>query len=220
MCNYCSIGITKASVTPKSDSKICCVQKGNVKAWYLLDSEKHEDILENTVVTKKYDRDNVNSEFVRIEITPNRLDKITRNKTDWTLRIDQNEKTVPTWYTENRLDAEAAAWQAWQTSAKTQILLADETLEELKEGYMFYCAGKIVSVSGSAQITNVSGSAQIISVYGSAQITYVSGSAQIISVYGSAQIISVYGYATAQKNGVLYISKTVKTKRIGKKGIL
>jgi len=193
-------------------------------------TSSHEEIIADTNLQEQTNIDHLNSQFVRIEITPKNPQKISRSPSDWTLRIDQDEKQVPEWYIVNRAKAEASAWAAWTESTAAQIILAGETRNEVTgDENIVWLFGTIETVGGSAQINYVGGSAKINYVGDSAKINYVRGSAQIIDVgdsakinyvRGSAKIAALYDYATAQKNGVLYLSKTVKTKRINKKGII
>ena len=77
---------------------------------------RHEEIIEELKLqdTKLVDRD-----FVRIEITPNNKEKLTRNQQDWTFKVDE-ETTIPAWYNESKKLIEELIWQSWSESIKTQ----------------------------------------------------------------------------------------------------
>ena len=86
---------------------------------------------------------------------------------------------MPMWAEKDAVKLIAEAWDAWDESRKTAVVLENETVAEVKDVYVVYCYGKIKSV------------------------------------YGNAQIKYVYNFATAIKDGILYVAKDCKVNRKG-----
>src|SRR3972149_6325324 len=131
--------------------------------------------------------------WVRFEINYKNLAKISRNRDDAVFKWDA--QTLPMWAEKDAVKLIAEAWDVWDESRKTAVVLENETVTEVKDVYIVVCQGKIECVYGNAQIKYVSGNAQIKHVSGNAQIEHVSGNAQIKHVSGNAQIEHVSGNA-------------------------
>ena len=68
-----------------------CIITRDLKVYWSKKSCSHEDILSELKLsdTKLVDRD-----FVRIEITPKKLENITRNAGDWNYRVDEEDTVL------------------------------------------------------------------------------------------------------------------------------
>ena len=91
----------------------------------------HDELLEK--IGLKDDRLE-DRQIVRIEITPKTVAKISRNREDWQLTVDE-EGTLPKWFTENKQKAEEACWKAWVESVQVQLAIGEER-KEVQDAYI------------------------------------------------------------------------------------
>jgi hypothetical protein len=108
-----------------------CIIDRKLNVHWLLNSNAHEEIIRHAGFKDERleDRD-----FVRIEITPKNTEKITRNKKDWNLKVDE-PGTLPDWYLKKIKKAHTQLWKAWGESVKRQLALNEEE-HRIKEQYM------------------------------------------------------------------------------------
>jgi hypothetical protein len=113
----------------------CLITREGLVVWNDR-TNSHDELVKtaNLKDEKLEDRD-----FVRIEITPKDKKKITRDKNDWELKVDE-EGTLPKWYTEKQTENEKKCFDAWAISVKTQVLINAETAD-ITDKYVL-CAGK------------------------------------------------------------------------------
>ena len=99
-----------------------CIIDRNGQVYWLKNSNSHEDIIHinNLKDDKIEDRD-----IVRIEIIPKDKKRVTRNKKDWVLNVDELE-TLPEWYVKNKKQNEKLCWNEWKKSVKEQIAINTE----------------------------------------------------------------------------------------------
>ena len=193
-------------------------EKGEV-LWLKEDTTDHE-----TIIAKHGLKDADDAKiWVRFEINYKDLAKISRNRAYAVFKWDC--QTLPKWAEENAVVLIANAWSAWEESRKTAVILESETVAEVKDYFVAVCLGKIEYVHGNAKIENVSDNAKIESVSDNAKIEYVSDNAKIENVYDNAQIEyvsdnakikTITEFASALKDGVIYLAKKAKTRKIGK----
>jgi len=105
----------------------CIVTKGG-KALWLKNSMSHEDIIREYKLDDMR-TDYINLSFIRLEIIPK--GKITRNKKDWVLNVDQHPQ--PDWYILDPEKYNKYAWDAWRESIQVNLALGEEcrTVEDV-----------------------------------------------------------------------------------------
>jgi hypothetical protein len=130
MCNYFSAIVTR-----------------DLKVHWSKKTCRHEDIIAELKLadTKLVDRD-----FVRVEITPNNKEKLTRNRADWTYKVDEDD-TVPAWYKKAEAIIQASIWVNWSESAKTQIVIDSESIE-VTDTYLLVQSSSKVVARGSSKV--------------------------------------------------------------------
>jgi hypothetical protein len=130
MCNYFSAIVTR-----------------DLKVHWSKKTCRHEDIIAELKLadTKLVDRD-----FVRVEITPNNKEKLTRNRADWTYKVDEDD-TVPAWYKKAEAIIQASIWVNWSESAKTQIVIDSESIE-VTDTYLLVQSSSTVVARGSSTV--------------------------------------------------------------------
>ena len=162
----------------------------------------HEDLLsELRLEDKKLEE----RDFVKIEIAPKDVKKVSRNREDWNFKIDE-ERTLPNWYDENVVKCQAACWKAWQESIEA-CLAVDKEEKSGKDQLFFAYDSSTVRTSGSSTV-EASGSATVIA-YGSSTVqaydsatviaydsaTVKASDSVTVRAYGSATVVA-YGSAT------------------------
>src|SRR3990170_6074189 len=166
-------------------------EKGEV-LWLKEDTTDHE-----TIIAKHGLKDADDAKiWVRFEINYKDLAKISRNRAYAVFKWDC--QTLPKWAEENAVVLIANAWSAWEESRKTAVILESETVAEVKDYFVAVCLGKIEYVHGNAKIENVS------------------DNAKIENVSDNAKIKTITEFASALKDGVIYLAKKAKTRKIGK----
>ena len=169
-------------------------EKGEV-LWLPENPVNHEAII------KKYrlnDTELKDRHFVRFEITPKcttellkvkQRNKLTRDL--FTFRWDE-EATLPKWLEENCVKLIEKAWCAAEKSWEIHYLFGEECIQELKEhGYIHM-------------------------MWGTSQVGVMMGTSQVGVMMGTSQVDEINDAASAYKNEILYLSKDVKTKKLGK----
>jgi hypothetical protein len=131
MCNYFSAIVTR-----------------DLKVHWSKKTCRHEDIIAELKLadTKLVDRD-----FVRVEITPNNKEKLTRNRADWTYKVDEDD-TVPAWYKKAEAIIQASIWVNWSESAKTQIVIDSESIEVTDTYLLVQSSSKVVARGSSTVV--------------------------------------------------------------------
>jgi hypothetical protein len=178
---------TKQRRTSNMCNYFSCIITEDLKVHWLKNTAGHEDIL---VAAKLEDKKLTDRDFVRIEIVPKNQAKPTRNKDDWTFKVDE-ERTLPDWYEKNVIKAQKACWVAWEESVKIQLVLDDERHEGKDTFFMVYGSG-LAEVYGSGRaVVYGSGRAE---VYGSGKVELKSTTSVAICngkifVHSQAQVI-------------------------------
>ena len=174
-----------------------CIIDRHFKVHWFKDTVRHEDIIEraNLKDNKLKDRD-----FVRIEITPEDVNKVTRNKKDWNFKIDE-EETLPSWFTKNQKKAEQKCWYAWKKSIKVNIALGDEKVE-IRDQFILACGNSTVTAYGNSTVTAYDNS------------TVKTWDNSTVTAYGNSTV-TAYGNSTVTACGnstvTAYGNSTVKT---------
>jgi len=148
----------------------------------------HEDLLAEVCLEDKKleERD-----FVKIEIAPKDVKKVSRSRDDWVYKVDET-RTLPNWYDENIVKCQKACWKAWEESV--EACLAVDKEEKSGKDQLFFAYGSATVVAyGSAMVR----------AYGSAMVRAYD-SAKVVA-YGSA-MVRAYGSATVEA----YDSATVR----------
>ncbi len=109
------------------------------KCLWLKNSIKHEDIIKEN---KLKDDKLKNRDFVRIEIVPKSLDKITRNKSDWVFKLDE-EETLPEWYLKKEKNYESMCWSEWEKSIKINLAIKNEKVN-IRNKFILACDNSFV----------------------------------------------------------------------------
>src|SRR3990172_6023350 len=99
----------------------CIVVKTEAKALWSTKTVGHEDLVREYSLNDNPARVEERA-FVRVEITPNDPAKVTRERKDWSFKIDE-QATAPRWWSNSQ---EEKAWVAWEESVKKQVLLDGE----------------------------------------------------------------------------------------------
>ena len=148
----------------------------------------HEDLLsELRLEDKKLEE----RDFVKIEIAPKDVKKVSRNREDWTYKVDE-ERTLPNWYDENIVKCQKACWKAWEESIS--VCLAVDKEEKSGKDQLFFAYGSAtVEARGSATVVAY-GSATVVA-YGSAKVEAYDSAK--VEAYDSATVIA-YGSATVE----------------------
>jgi hypothetical protein len=122
-----------------------CIITRDLKVHWSKRTANHEELISELQLadTKLTDRD-----FVRIEITPQDEDKVTRNRADWQFYIDE-EDTLPKWFTSNKAKAEEACWLSWEESVKVNLVLEGESCEVTNMLIQAYSAKHVVARDSS-----------------------------------------------------------------------
>jgi len=128
MCNYLSLIVTK----------------GGKALWLPRNPQDHEAIITKY---KLNDRDLTNRTWVRVEINPADDKRPTRDRKDWTLKVDETD-TLPAWWMKDPDKQEALAWGAWEDSVKLNIAI-DEDRGEIRNQYLILIHSRVVARENS-----------------------------------------------------------------------
>jgi len=179
----------------------------------------HEDLLsELRLEDKKLEE----RDFVKIEIAPKDVKKVSRSRDDWNFKVDE-ERTLPNWYDENVVKCQGACWKAWQESIEACLAVDKEEKSGKDQLFFAYGSAKVIAYDSvkvraydSAKVRAYN-SAKVIAydsakvrAYGSAKVeaydsaTVVAYDSAKVEAYGSAKV-EAYDSATV----VAYDSATV-----------
>ena len=163
-----------------------CIITKDFKVHWSKRTMAHEDLLAEL---KLEDKKLEERDFVKIEIAPKDVKKVSRSRDDWNYTVDE-ERTLPNWYDENVVKCQAACWKAWQESV--QVNLAVDKEEKTVKDHLFfaYDSAKVVAY-GSATVEAYDYAT--VKAYGSASVL-ASGSAKV-EAYDSATV-QAYDSAT------------------------
>ena len=124
-----------------------CIVTRDLKVYWSKSGPNHEAVI---CEAKLDDLKLEDREFVRIEIIPNNVIKVTRNKKDWTLVVDE-EGTLPTWFQRERKMAESKCWLAWKESIQLQLAIGEEE-REVTDTYIVAGGSSHVVARGSSHV--------------------------------------------------------------------
>jgi hypothetical protein len=156
----------------------------------------HEDLLAEL---KLEDKKLEERDFVKIEIAPKDVKKVSRSRDDWNYKVDE-ERTLPNWYDENVVKCQKACWKAWEESV--EACLAVDKEEKTCKDQLFFAYGSAKVIAYDSATVQAYDSAKV-QAYDSATVR-TSGSSTVrtsgsstVEAYGSATVIA-YGSSTVQ----------------------
>ena len=191
-----------------------CIITKDFKVHWSKRTMAHEDLLaELRLEDKKLEE----RDFVKIEISPKDVKKVSRNRDDWTFKVDE-ERTLPNWYDENVVKCQGACWKAWEESIAVNLAIDKEEKSGKDQLFFAYGSSKVeaydsvkVVASDSAKVV-ASDSAKVVA-YDSAKV--VAYDSVKVEAYDSAKVeaydsatVEAYGSATVEAYG----SATVELK--------
>ena len=176
-----------------------CIITKDFKVHWSKRTMAHEDLLAEL---KLEDKKLEERDFVKIEIAPKDVKKVSRNRDDWTFKVDE-ERTLPNWYDENVVKCQGACWKAWEESV--QVNLAIDKEEKYGKDQLFFAYGSsTVRASGSATV-RASGSATVRASGSATVITYDSSTVQ---ASGSATVELKSDYVTVLCHNKIFVTET------------
>jgi len=183
-----------------------CIITRDLKVHWSKRTMAHEDLLAEL---KLEDKKLEERDFVKIEIAPKNVKKVSRNRDDWNYTVDE-KRTLPNWYDENVVKCQTACWKAWQESIEVNLAVDKEEKSGKDQLFFAYDSAK-VEAYGSATV-RAYGSATV-RAYGSAKVEAYDSAT--VRAYGSATV-RAYGSATVRAYGSAkveaYNSATVELK--------
>ena len=188
MCNYFSGIITE-------DGQVL---------WLPENPLNHEAIIE---ANNLKDTQLKNRKFVRFEITPKSTSELLKVKQRSELTHDlfyfrwDEEKTLPEWVEKNCVALIAKAWGAAEESWKIHLLFGDEFLKKLRE------KGYIHMMWGTSQVGEMRETSQVGEMYGTSKVSVMRE---------TSKVGEINSFASAVKNGTLYLAKDVTVEKSGK----
>lgn len=87
-----------------------CILTRDGKVYSLLGSDNHDEIIK---IHQLKDDKLKNRDLVRISINPNNGKNPGPDRSDWTLKEDE-EETLPGWYDEDMMALREKCWKAWE----------------------------------------------------------------------------------------------------------
>ena len=159
-------------------------EKGEI-LWLKEDTSNHQKIIDKFQLKETED----SKSWVRFEIHyigAGKVRKVSRDREDAKFKWDC--QTLPSWAEKNAVQLIAKAWDAWDESRKTAVILENEVVAKVTY-YVVYCLGTIESVSENGVVENV---------------------------YENGVVKNIEGNAYAIKEGVFYLPKGAKTRKTGK----
>ena len=124
-----------------------CIITKDLKVHWSKRTMAHEDLLsELRLEDKKLEE----RDFVKIEIAPKNVKKVSRNRDDWNYKVDE-KRTLPNWYDENVVKCQAACWKAWQESIEACLAVDKEEKSGKDQLFFAYDSAKVVAY-GSATV--------------------------------------------------------------------
>ena len=158
-----------------------CIITKDLKAHWSKRTMAHEDLLAEL---KLEDKKLEERDFVRIEISPKDVKKVSRNRDDWTFKVDE-ERTLPNWYDENVVKCQGACWKAWEESIAVNLAIDKEEKSGKDQLFFAYDSAK-VEARDSAKV-EAYGSATVVA-YGSAKVE--ARDSVKVEAYGSATVVA------------------------------
>ena len=173
-----------------------CIITKDLKVHWSKRTMAHEDLLaELRLEDKKLEE----RDFVKIEIAPKDVKKVSRNRDDWTFKVDE-ERTLPNWYDENVVKCQGACWKAWEESVQVNLAI-DKEEKHGKDQLFFAYDSSTVRTSGSSTVEAYDSAT--VQAYDSATVQAYDSAT--VEAYGSARVVA-YGSATVKA----YDSATVE----------
>ena len=124
-----------------------CIITRDLKVHWSKRTMAHEDLLsELRLEDKKLEE----RDFVKIEIAPKDVKKVSRSRDDWNFKVDE-ERTLPNWYDENVVKCQGACWKAWQESVHVNLAIDKEEKTCKDQLFFAYGSAKVVAY-GSATV--------------------------------------------------------------------
>ena len=133
-------------VNPMCDYFGCIITK-DLKVHWSKRTFAHEDLLSEL---KLEDKNLEAREFIRVEILPNDKACMTRNREDWTFKVDE-EKTLPNWYEKNVIQCRKLCWEAWEQSVQVNLALGKEE-KTVTDTMIFAYDSSTVEAYGSSKV--------------------------------------------------------------------
>ena len=137
--------------------------------------------------------------LVRVEYAPEDI-KDLADVSKYVLRVD--EHSIPAWFEEQREHVESEMRHIIERMIKTdgdiELILDGEYILAGKSKTTKIKGGRILSISGNAQVEYIAGNAQVKSIHDNAQVKSISENAQVKSIYGNAQVEYIFGNAQVE----------------------
>ena len=173
-----------------------CIVTKDLKAHWNKKTMNHDEL--RTEVGLE-DKTVVEREYVKIEISPKDPEKVTRNRDDWKLRLDE-ERTLPTWYEKNVLKCQKSCWTAWEESVQINIAIEKEEKEGSDQLFFAYDSSKVVAYDSSK-----------VEAYGSSKVVAYGSSK--VEAHGSSKVEIKSDYAVVLCHKKIFVSeKTIVVK--------
>jgi hypothetical protein len=122
-----------------------CIITRDFKILWLKSSPSHDNIIADA---KLKDEKLVDRDFIRIEITPKNITALTRNRTDWLLKVDE-ENTLPKWFKDEKEKAKEACWIAWAESILINLVIDEESADVTDTYILIRDSSKVVARGSS-----------------------------------------------------------------------
>jgi len=181
-----------------------CIITKDLKVHWSKRTMAHEDLLAEL---KLEDKKLEERDFVKIEIAPKDVKKVSRSRDDWVYKVDET-RTLPNWYDENIVKCQKACWKAWEESVEA-CLAVDKEEKSGKDQLFFAYDSATVRAYNSATVIAY-GSAKV-EAYGSATVraydsaTVRANDSAKVEAYDSAMVrandsakVEAYGSATVE----------------------
>jgi hypothetical protein len=185
-------------VNPMCDYFGCIITK-DLKVHWSKRTFAHEDLLSEL---KLEDKNLEAREFIRVEILPNDKACMTRNREDWTFKVDE-VKTLPNWYEKNVIQCRKLCWEAWEQSVQVNLALGKEEKTVTDTMIEAYGSSKVVA-HGSSNVVAY-GSSKVVAydfskvvAYGSSKV--VAHDSSTVEAYGSSKVVA-HGSSTVEAYG-------------------
>jgi len=123
-------------------------------------------------------------DFVKFEITPKSMEKVTRSRADWQFKVDE-EGTLPEWFLAKRKLLEVKCWAAWTDSVKVNLAVGDEKIE-VKNRYVLAAGNANVVAYGSSKVEAYNSSN--VEAYGSSKVVACDSSK--VEAYNSSNVVA------------------------------
>lgn len=150
----------------------------------------HEDLLsELRLEDKKLE----GRDFVKIEIAPRDVKKVSRNRDDWNYKVDEN-RSLPNWYDENVVKCQGACWKAWEESIQINLAVDKEEKTGRDQLFFAYDSAKVEAYDSTK-----------VEAHGSA--TVVAYDSATVEAYSSATVELKSDCAIVLCHGKIFVSE-------------